>query len=242
MSIPKQLINLLGLVVVIGVLVAGVALAALPLFGASQATDSQTRTVAQTNDVYEIQVQQLSAAEERMSEITASLVQLRREISATPQLDDAHEIIIDAAAETGVTITTVVVDDPEAWTPRVSTTEDDPSSGPVTEDAATPEAGAGDAATGDAATPAAPGSGSAEMTDGGFETAPSADASADAEAETSPQRQIPLTITVEVADAAQAAAFMDALGRGPRLIAPIDGTLADGTLIVSALLFTRTEE
>lgn len=242
MSMPKQLINLLGLVVVIGVLVAGVALIALPLFGVSQATDSQTRTVAQTNDVYEIRVQQLSAAEERMSEITASLAQLRREISATPQLDDAHEIIIAAAAETGVTITTVVVDDPEAWTPRVSATGNDPGSGPVTGDAATPDAETRDAATADAETPTEPESGSAEPTDGGVETAPSADASADAEGEASPQRQIPLTITVEVVDAAQAAAFMDALGRGLRLIAPIDGTLTDGTLTVSALIFTRTEE
>jgi hypothetical protein len=53
---------------------------------------------------------------------------------------------------------------------------------------------------------------------------------------------VPLTIVVELADASQAAAFIDALGRGPRLLAPIDGTLDDGTLTVTALAFIRTEE
>jgi hypothetical protein len=38
----------------------------------------------------------------------------------------------------------------------------------------------------------------------------------------------------------QAAAFMDALGRGPRLLSPTNGTLTDGTLTVSALAFIRT--
>jgi Tfp pilus assembly protein PilO len=88
MNIPKQLINLLGAVVVIGVVVAGLALIALPMYGSSQTTDASARTVAQTNDVYDIQVQTLAAERERMDEITTDLASLRRQIAAIPQLDD----------------------------------------------------------------------------------------------------------------------------------------------------------
>lgn len=236
MNIPKNLINLLGVVVVVGVVVAGVCLVALPLYGASQSTDSQARTVAQSNDVYEIQVQQLSGHKERMAEITASLGELRREIAAIPQLDDVYEIIVAAAADTGVTITSVTAADPEEWVPRVPGAADDGTTGDA---AAPPAAGPALSPTAPAADSPAPGAGAA----GPEPAAPSGDVPADASAaQTSPQRQIPLTIAVEAADAMQASAFMDALGRGPRLIAPTDGTLDDGVLTVSALVFIRTEE
>lgn len=234
MNIPKQLINLLGAVVVIGVVVAGVCLIALPMYGASQTTDAQARTVAQTNDVYEIQVQQLSADKQRMTEITAGLAELRREIAAIPKLDDVHEIILAAADDTGATITSVVAAEREPWAPIVPGAEDGGAEAPAA--GATPPADAPTAA----AEPGADAPADA-ATGGPADTAPEASAPADAEA--SPQQQIPLTITVELADATQAAAFIDALGRGPRLLSPTNGTLTDGTtLVVSALAFIRTEE
>jgi hypothetical protein len=222
-NIPKQLINLLGVVLVIGVVVAGVCLIALPMYGASQTTNAQARTVAETNSVYDIQVQQLSAEKQRMTEITASLDDLRREIADIPKLDDAYEIVLAAAAETGATITSIAAAEPEPWTPLVPAAEDPSATAPAPEQTAP-----------------------AEPTTGAAGAGPSADVAAEtpsgAETEASPQQQIPLTITVEIADAAQAAAFMDALGRGPRLISPSNGTLTDGTLVVSALAFIRTQE
>lgn len=228
MNIPKQLINLLGAVVVIGVVVAGIALIALPMYGSSQTTDASARTVAQTNDVYDIQVQTLAAERERMDEITADLAGLRRQIAAIPQLDDVFEIVIASAADTGATITSVTASDPEAWAPRGAASDDPTATAPADTavEPATPEA---------EPTESEPASPETDATEAGA-TAP-----ADGTTAPSPSQQVPLTIVVELADASQAAAFMDALGRGPRLLAPIDGTLADGTLTVTALAFIRTD-
>lgn len=229
MNIPKQLINLLGVVVVIAVLVAGIALIALPMYGSSQTTDASARAVAQTNEIYDIQVQTLSAERDRMDEVTAGLADLRRQIAAIPQLDDVFEIVIASAAEVGGTITSVSAGDPEAWTAR-GTADDGAAAAAPTPESATPEA-----ETSSESTPAADG-GTAAATDS--TSAPDASAPAGE----SPWQQVPLTIVVDLGDASQASAFIDALGRGPRLIAPIDGTLGDGTLTVTALAFIRTEE
>lgn len=229
MNIPKQLINLLGAVVVIGVVVAGIALIALPMYGSSQTTDASARTVAQTNDVYDIQVQTLAAERERMDEITADLANLRRQIAAIPQLDDVFEIVIASAADTGATITSVTASDPEPWAPRGAAPDDPTATAPADESAtanAEPTEPVGPE-------PSAPETDAADVA----ATAPAGGAT-----EPAPSQQVPLTIVVELADASQAAAFIDALGRGPRLLAPIDGTLADGTLTVTALAFIRTED
>lgn len=229
MNIPKQLINLLGAVVVIGVVVAGIALIALPMYGSSQTTDASARTVAQTNDVYDIQVQTLAAERERMDEITADLANLRRQIAAIPQLDDVFEIVIASAADTGATITSVTASDPEPWAPR-GAAPDDPTATAPADESATADAEPTEPVGPE---PSAPETDAADVA----ATAPTGGAT-----EPAPSQQVPLTIVVELADASQAAAFIDALGRGPRLLAPIDGTLADGTLTVTALAFIRTED
>lgn len=229
MNIPKQLINLLGAVVVIAVIVAGIALIALPMYAASQTTDASARTVAQTNDIYEIQVQTLAAEQERMDEITADLASLRRQITAIPQLDDVFEIIIASAEETGATISSVSAGDPEAWTPR----------GSAGADPGAPPAPAEEAPAGEVPNESTAGEGLIEGMDPAGAAAAPPDAAAPSD---SPFRQVPLTIVVELSDAAQAAAFIDALGRGHRLISPIDGTLGHQTLTVTALAFIYTEE
>lgn len=236
MNIPKQLINLLGAVVVIGVVVAGIALIALPMYGSSQTTDASARRVAQTNDVYDIQVQTLAAERERMDEITADLASLRRQIAAIPQLDDVFEIVIASAADTGATITSVTASDPEPWAPRGAAPDDPTATAPADESAT---ADAEPTETSPSELSPTESQASAPETDAadGAATAPAGGAT-----EPAPSQQVPLTIVVELADASQAAAFIDALGRGPRLLAPIDGTLADGTLTVTALAFIRTED
>ncbi|WP_127818312.1 hypothetical protein [Microbacterium sp. CPCC 204701] len=228
MNLPKQLINLLGVVVVIAVLVAGIALIALPMYGSSQTTDASARAVAQTNEIYDVQVQTLSAERDRMDEVTAGLADLRRQIAAIPQLDDVFEIVIASAAEVGGTITSVSAGDPEAWSARGTADDGAAAGAPAAEPAAPGSEPTATAPAADAGTDVATGSTSAPD-----DTAPAGE---------SPWQQVPLTIVVEVGDASQASAFVDALGRGPRLIAPIDGTLADGTLTVTALAFIHTEE
>nr|BFF11077.1 hypothetical protein GCM10025699_23800 [Microbacterium flavescens] len=123
------------------------------------------------------------------------------------------------------------VADAEPWMPRTGLAgDDDAGTAPVEEAAPAPE---GDEAEGD----------TAESTDPADASETAADPAAEAVAEAvSPQQQIPVTITVQVPDARSAAAFMDALGRGPRLLAPIDGTLEEGTLTVTALALVRTKD
>lgn len=214
MNSTKQLINLAGLVLVVAIVVAGIALLALPMYSQAQTIDGQTRTVAQTNAIYETQVAQLSAANDRIDEIDANLAELRDEIAAAPQLDDVFELINAAAERTEVTIETVAVADPEDFIARTT----------VVEEAAAP------AATTDTAENAA------------AETEAPAETTAAPVEGPSLQRQVIITIDVKTDDPEAAARFIDELGRGPRLIAPIDGTYVDGeTLTATVLAFIRTE-
>ncbi|WP_434811676.1 hypothetical protein [Microbacterium sp. bgisy189] len=214
MNSTKQLINLAGLVLVVAIVVAGIALVALPMYSQSQTIDGQTRTVAQTNVVYETQVAQLSAANDRIDEIDANLAELRREIATAPQLDDVFELINAAAERTDVMIDSVAVADPEDFIARTTVVE---------EAAATAVAAETD---GDGA-------------DSGEAGAAEPQAAADGP---SLQRQVIITIDVKTEDPEAAARFIDDLGRGPRLLAPIDGTYVGGeTLTATVLAFIRTE-
>ncbi|WP_106813668.1 hypothetical protein [Microbacterium timonense] len=233
MKIPAQLVNLLGIVVIAAILLAGVALIALPLYGQAQATDSETRTVSQTNDIYVAQVTQLQTDADRMPQISADVETLRRGIPVIPQLDDVHELVGAAATETGAVVVSTVMTDLVPWTPR---TDLGAILGEDGATAAAPEqpsaAETPDAAAGENGAPPA------DET-----SAPATDSGGDG---SSPQQQVTATIEVEVTDAAQAAAFIDALGAGPRLLAIGSSVLTkddDGPLklIVTAYAFLRTE-
>ena len=226
MNVPRQMINLIGIVLVVGILVAGIALIALPPYGSAQAIDVDTRNVAQTNQLYQVRVTSLSEAAEHMDELTADVTQLRLQIPASSHLDDVVQIAVDAAAATGATIEGFEAAEPEAWAPRTGMGEDGTEAAPVDAPAADPEA-----TTGDAPAPEATG-----------EPTSPAPATGATDASASPQRQIPVTIRVAVTGAAAAAAFMDAMGQGSRLLLPIDGTLDGPTLTVTALALVRTED
>ncbi|MBD7958083.1 hypothetical protein H9651_10570 [Microbacterium sp. Sa4CUA7] len=223
MNAPKQIVNLLGAVFVAGVVVAGVTLGALPLYGNAQANDESTRSVAQTNDIYDIQLQQLTADAVRIAEIDANVAALRAEIPARPQLDDLHEIVVGAAADVGARIVSVVAVEPVPWTARPSLGEQTAPAAPAVVDVNASDEE--EAETDDAAAEPAP--------------PPVPDA-------VSPQQQVRVTISVEVADTQQAAAFVDALGRGPRLIgvesAVVAGENNELTLTVTVQTFIRTED
>lgn len=220
MNSNRQLVNLVGILLVVAILVAGVALVALPMYAQSQTIDANTVTVEQTNAIYEAQIAQLAAADEQIDAVDADLAALRTAIPAKTSLDDVFEIIAAASDRAHVTINTIKVVDPEDWMPRTGV-ETDPEAAAAAE--AAPDA--------DAATD--------PTTDDG--SAPEGTATEE-QIGPKPQQQLTVTIEVEVADAQAAMAFVDALGSGKRLIAPIDATLDDGTLTVTVLTFFRTED
>jgi type II secretory pathway pseudopilin PulG len=231
MKIPKQLINLLGIVVLVVVLVGGIALGALPFFGNAQDSADSTRTVEQTNGIYEIQLAQLQSDAARIDEIDANLAALRSQIAAAPFLDDVQEIVIDAAEDSEAAVVSVVASDSVPWVPRTWVGETAPTgdAAPAPEPAPEEEPADADAAT--------------DTDAGTTEAEPAAPV---VEEEEPAQQQIPLVIEVQVEDGAQAADFLEELGRGPRLIGIQTTTLtddADGskTLTVSALAFIRTD-
>ncbi|BDV30358.1 hypothetical protein [Microbacterium terricola] len=228
MNLPKQFINLLGAVLTAAIVIAGIALIALPLYGNAQTTLASAKTVAQSNDVYQIQVDQLNAAAENSEQIDDHVAELRTEITALAKLDDVHELIADAAEETDARIVSTVAGESVAWVPRTSIDLEGVAAAaqaPADAEATTDEGEApaeGETTTTTEETPAAP-----EDVD-------------------SPQQQVPISINVEVADAEVAADFLEALGAGPRLIgiekATLTGSTGALTLSVSALAFIRTED
>lgn len=225
MNVNKQLINLAGILIIVAVLVIGVVVVAMPMVGQAQDTDSQTRTVSEANAVYDIQVAHLTRENDRIVEIDASLAALRTSIAATPQLDDVFEIINAAATGTAASIQSVRVADPTAWTARASVVDAIGSGVPIP--AATPAPEVTEDPVADDAQP-------------GGEPQPAPVATPDAM--TSPQLQVVVTIQVAVPDALVAAAFVDALAAGDRLLTPISNRYLDGVLTVEALAFIRTEE
>lgn len=226
---PRQMINLIGIVVIAGLVFAGTMLVVLPVYGSARTTETGARDVAQTNDTYQLSIDRLAEAAERIDEISADVAELRRGIPASSRLDDVMQIVVEAAAATGAVIEGFAATEPETWTPRTGLGTDDPESAPTDE----PAAGADGSA--EAAAPE-PTPATTEAPDGQSPPAEGADGAP------SPQRQIPVTITVAVPSADVAAAFLDALGRGPRLLLPIDGTLDETTLTVTALALVRTED
>lgn len=216
MNLNKQFINVIGAVLVLAVLVAGIALIAVPMWSQSQATDASTRGVAQTNSLYQAQIDQLSAAEARGEEIDAHLADLRAEIAPFTRLDDAFEIIIAAADKHELVIESATAGDPEPFAARAAIVEEMPAAAPP-------------ASADEPAEPNAEGA------------APTAEAPTPASDESSAQQQVAMTITVAVPEAAAATAFIDDLRVGPRLMSIIDATFSGESLTVTALTYIRTE-
>ncbi|KAF2411680.1 hypothetical protein B1729_18965 [Microbacterium sp. B35-04] len=221
---PKQLVTALGLVVSLGVIALGVFLVALPLYFQAVGVDAQTATVANTNAVYQAQVDNLTAEAENLDQINADVAGLRSQIPATGQLDDVFEVVARAAEASGVSLTAITAGEQVAFTARTGATEGDAAAvAPVP--APTPEAteAATDTTTGttDAAAPVDP------IINAG-------------------RQQVDFVISAQAADMAQATAFLDALRAGPRLLNSITATTTqsgEGTFDVqiSALTFVDTE-
>lgn len=255
MTLNKQLINLLGILVAVIVLVAGLALIALPLYSQAQTVEASARTVAQTNSVFQAQIDVLGAANDRIGEIDQELAGLRGEIAAAPQLDDVYEIVDAAAQRADVRIETITAEDAAPWIPRTAL---DADGNPVEVEPApaATEAPADGVATDTAPEePAAPAPTTPEDAPQQqvlvtvtidlaqpyaipAATEPGADAEAPtAEAETDPAA----ARAAATAQAQKAAVLVDDFGGGPRLLAPVNVDYTGGKLTISLLTFIRTE-
>lgn len=250
MNANRQLINLAGVLLVVVLLVTGVALVAMPLYAQSGSTDLQTVTVAQQNSLYEQQIAELTAAAEGIDAIDADLSALRSEIAADAQLDDVHRLIATAAATGDVHVESVTIDEAATFVPRNAASEQAGAEAAASSAEAPVQDGAEDAADGADET----------ADDTAVDTAPTGDE------ELGPQQQILVTVTVDLAtpfvsppkdsgsdkidfDPAElnrqsraAAAFVDALRAGPRLVSPVEIELIDGKLTVAALTYYRVED
>lgn len=220
MNIPKELINVIGIVVVAAVLATGALAGAVPLVLQARQIDGEAVLVDTSNATYQAQIDGLRLQEARFDEIEAELAILRTEIPARNSLDDVFEIVADAAEDAGVTVTTIAAADAEEYAAR--------------------------RAPGDEAPPAPPASDPApDDTTADAEAAPAPSAPANASDAPSGKSQIPVTITVETADPASAAAFLDALRSGPRLLAIVHTELTESTevltLTVATLTFVRSD-
>ena len=207
---PKHLVTALGLILSLGVIALGFFLVAVPQFFQALGVDAQTATVANTNAIYQAQVDTLREEEERLDDINAAVADLRSQIPATGQLDDVFEVVGRAAEASGVALTTVTAGEQVAFVVRTGV-EDDPAAAPAPAPEPTPTpaptAGATDAATGESAT--------------------TPDATADAGgATTSGRQQVDFVIQATAIDMAQATAFLDALRAGPRLLSNVTATTA----------------
>lgn len=222
---PKQLISVIGLIVTLGVVALAVLLIALPMWVQSLAVDTETASVANTNALYQAQVDALEAEKERQDEIDASVVALRTQIPLTNQLDDVFEVIGRAADSSGTTISSVTAGTSAPFVERTSATE--PGAEPET--SAPDESGTAD----DATDPN-------NAADSGTDQPP-----ADAPASTDGRQQVDFAIIVTANDMEQATDFLDDLRAGPRLLSSITAsTIRTGTGVevrVTALAFVDSE-
>lgn len=226
---PKHIVTAVGLIVSLGVIALGVFLVAMPLYFQAVGVDGQTATVASTNAIYQAQVDSLSAQEENLDEINASVTDLRAQIPATGQLDDVFEVVGRAAEASGVAITSVTAGDQVVYVTRTGATDaDEAAVAPAPEATPAPTPGATDAATDGTTAPPAAGTGVGDAV------------------AAAGRQQVDFVISATAADMAQATAFLDELRAGPRLLDTITATATqtgEGTvdLQITALTFVDAE-
>lgn len=224
----KQLINLAGGVLVLAIFVAALLLVALPMYSDSQRIAGQALQVKQANTVYEMQVQTLRTQAEDTEAITRTVEVLTEEVPGTAQQSDVFEIVNAAAAVAGATIDSVVPAESRVWAARIG-----PTDTASLADAASTDPAAVDPAVDPAADP------SAQPVEGEVATE-------EVPVEVPAEAEIPFVIIVRIADAGQAAVFLDALSGGPRLLSVVHSTLDDDQdsllLTVDALAYIRAQD
>lgn len=238
--LPRQIINLIGALVVIAVLAAGVLVGVVPLYMESARIASDADRAVSDNSVFQAQLDSLTQQSRQFDELKDDVDALRAQIPSTPTLDDVFAIIADAAAESNVTVLSIQTGDPIAWTPQTAPLDTESMDALAAEAAAEP-APASEDASASTETDATGGSADAATAESG-----DAAASADTEVEAAgPQQSVAFSITVASGRPVDMFQFIDELGSGPRLLSIVhtsmEGAREDSTLTVNALTFIRTE-
>jgi len=219
---PKHIVTAIGLIVSLGVIALGVFLVALPLYFQAVSVDTQTAAVASTNELYQAQVDSLTAQQGNLGEIETDVAGLRAQIPASGQLDDVFEVVAHASEASGVQIVAVTAGEQVAFATRIGSAE-------------------GDAAAAAPAPTPEPTDAAADTTETTSDAAPAPDAAAAAG-----RQQVDFVISAAATDMAQATAFLDALRAGPRLLNSVTATMTQNggggvDVQISALTYVDAE-
>lgn len=236
MRLPKEIINVLGIVVTVAIVVVGVVLIALPLFSAALSQASAVAQAATGNATSQSQIDRLKAATQDLPATTSHVAQLRTQVPVANDFDDVFQVVNAAAGAAHATLTSVQPLASVTYTTRTAT---------VAAAAATATNGSSAPAPAPSPSPSAPSSSASTG------TGPSAGASTTHAG--GARQQVPVTVTVTVPDAKSAAVFLDALSHGPRIVTVSHTTLTSSgstsgagskttfTLTVNALTYTSSE-
>lgn len=138
MNIPKHLLNVIGAALVVGILLAGLSLVALPVYVESSRLDSERQIVAQANNAQAAQVESLRKQAETLPSLKAEVDKLSEQIPSASQIDTVAELAVSAAQSSGVKLTTIDVGE---ITPFIAA--NGASSTPTATASATPTSGSG---------------------------------------------------------------------------------------------------
>jgi len=100
--LPKRLINLIGTVLALGLIAAGLLLIAGPVFLGSFEVEAQRITVAQSNDLLAAQVSALAEQAADLPALESELAGLRRGIPMSAGMDQVSALAVKAADGAGV--------------------------------------------------------------------------------------------------------------------------------------------
>lgn len=125
MNIPKNLLNLIGIALVAGILIAGITLIALPAYLRSNEIHSERDQAAAANNAQQAQVEALRQQAKELAQMEAEVTQLRGQIPASPVLDSALEVAVKAARTADVSLVSMTSEDAADFVEADGTDPDD---------------------------------------------------------------------------------------------------------------------
>ncbi|MFJ6677818.1 hypothetical protein ACIQLK_01660 [Microbacterium sp. NPDC091382] len=216
----KQLVNLIGAVVSVGILLAGALLFALPQFTGAQRISADAASVEQSNATQQAVLDGLAAQAADMTALDAEVAKLRRVVPASVRADDIVQLAADAASTQGGKVVAVTVGETTPFAAR------------------TAEAAAG---TADGAAATETTTETTEQTQESDAAPTDAPAAADGTAVPAgdgPQ-QVSITLSISAPDSTKATAVIDELRKGPRAVAITNAGITtddDGTVTAEVTL------
>lgn len=125
MNIPSRLINLIGAVTVVGVLLAGLVLVALPVYLGSKEVDAMRLSAQQANDLTQLRIDSLAKMQDDLPDLQDKVRNLRSEIPQVNRIDTVSRLASQAATDSGATLLEMQVSDPEEYSAPTGPTTDE---------------------------------------------------------------------------------------------------------------------